>query len=316
MPGISLTSEPRTTAEFASLFDRLVSSRRPRSRRPPTDDDSDHTDSEADDAPAPVPQDLVPVVRNLARLLSNTDAPPPPPPPLSPRSHPNDDSAAKSIHLNDTDVGPRYPFTFKLMLHQLYEIEEWAKMVHDVVENSRVQFKPLAEQQHQPHRKEGGPIKRDPDAAHCNNDADGDVSGMLAKMTIRPRAKSHAATTTTTPNANAKDAAMLRPSGALTPNASRRESRALKKRCVGRRRSFGVSLTEGWVYDAAISCVENRPSGESPRARARVRSLEGVATSGLRIVVSEGDCFPPTAQCTDDVRPKRRVKSLIGSSPL
>jgi hypothetical protein len=42
-------------------------------------------------------------------------------------------------------LGRLYLFTFKFMIHKLYELEEWAEKVKEIVEKSQSQFKPLGE---------------------------------------------------------------------------------------------------------------------------------------------------------------------------
>lgn len=55
------------------------------------------------------------------------------------------DDASPDDLTNDFTVGRWYPFTFKMMLHKLYELEEWGEKVKDVLERSRKDFKPLSE---------------------------------------------------------------------------------------------------------------------------------------------------------------------------
>ena len=40
-------------------------------------------------------------------------------------------------------LGKRYPFTFKLMVHMPYRVDEWAKKVEQMLEKSKMVFKSL-----------------------------------------------------------------------------------------------------------------------------------------------------------------------------
>lgn len=42
-------------------------------------------------------------------------------------------------------VGRWYPFTFKMMLHKVYELEEWGEKIKEVLDRSKKDFKPLSE---------------------------------------------------------------------------------------------------------------------------------------------------------------------------
>ena len=42
-------------------------------------------------------------------------------------------------------LAKRYPFIFRMMLHKLYQLNDWAQKVKDVLERSQVEYKPLAE---------------------------------------------------------------------------------------------------------------------------------------------------------------------------
>ena len=43
-------------------------------------------------------------------------------------------------------TGPEFPFTFKQMIHTLYDTQTWADKVKDLIEESKTQFKPLPEE--------------------------------------------------------------------------------------------------------------------------------------------------------------------------
>ena len=276
------------TAEFArlfNLFERLAS------RRARTADAGAILD---DVRSLPVPADLAPVFKNLATIVgtrtSTRDTPPHPGgrPRRNTVAVPNKD-LAKTASGMDTDddqecddeaslakfpLGKQYPFTFKLMLHKLYQLDDWAKKVKDVLERSQLDYKPLAEQVE--------PKKTD------NNmdvvEKDGHVhfqpgvttgGGRRGSLAVRPRSHS--------------TAGVGRQPEPKSPRVAEgtNEARALKKRCVGRRKSMTEQLAAepgrlgGWIYDAAVSSVERQPVvtfvalPPAQEARARYQSLEG-----------------------------------------
>ncbi|KAG1864801.1 hypothetical protein F4604DRAFT_1882010 [Suillus subluteus] len=133
-----------------------------------------------------------------------------------------------------------HPFTFKLMLHKLYNADEWAEKVKSAVEASKEQFKPLAERM-QKVMKEGTGKER----------VGRNVARARSQSVINPKSKGKALSREQVP---------------ASPARANDFSRVLKKRCVGRRKSISGPLAGGvWVYDAAISAVEldgGRPSLE------------------------------------------------------
>lgn len=247
------------TAEFARLFDLCgrVATRRTRAL---TGDTSEVVS--ADDI-ANVPAEFAPVLKNLSTILSLRA--------LRDKEHARRAQTASTTktHSNDTladapsvtvtaenrmprvdivesseevqedpespifPLGERYPFTFKLMLHKLYDLDEWAEKVKNAVETSRSQFKPLAE------RVQNA----------VNSDLTVDIKTQRAekRSSVRPVL-----------GASAK----FKPPGTTCPHSSTmpfkpESSRVLKKRCIGRRKSINGPMSSGvWVYDAAISATE------------------------------------------------------------
>ncbi|KAG2071632.1 hypothetical protein BDR04DRAFT_1015740 [Suillus decipiens] len=129
-------------------------------------------------------------------------------------------------------LGEHHPFTFKLMLHKLYNVDEWAEKVKSAVEASKEQFKPLAERM-QEVTKEGIGKER-----------------VVGKNVARSRSQSVI-------NPKSKGKALSREQAPVSLARANDFGRVLKKRCVGRRKSINGPLAGGvWVYDAAISAVE------------------------------------------------------------
>ncbi|KAF8903499.1 hypothetical protein CPB84DRAFT_773639 [Gymnopilus junonius] len=183
----------------------------------------------------------------------------------------------------------KYPFTFRWMVHKLYNKDEWAKTIKEMLEKSKTEFKPLAEQQA---AAASTATNRDgsmpPTEEGQNEQSQGeDVGAIRFKVPTTPvaagggrrsgrqRSQSvagtaiHKAVSPTSPTG-----VPLRSPGSSAENAQQADIRALKKRCVGRRKSMSgpMNIEVGapsagsssagksrgtWVYDAAISSAEH-----------------------------------------------------------
>jgi hypothetical protein len=204
----------------------------------------------------------------------------------------------------------RYPFTFKLMLHKLYDLEDWAAKVQEVLATSQEQFRPLnSTSPHHHHDHQSPPAtgiiisggRGDSssssslgcDGSPCSPRSPGTTfSGSLfgspspstldspTMMTRRRRSQS----TSKVKASNAAAGGAATPSRSAPPPAP---SRAVKKRIVNRRRSTN-GLGEGmvgkmgeWTYDAAVSSVDAEQAEargqDSLRRRKRVISSIGFA---------------------------------------
>lgn len=169
-------------------------------------------------------------------------------------------------------MGKRYPFTFKMMLPKLYDLDEWAKKVKNVVEMSQRQFKTLAERE-------------------CEQGEKENVSISKGKKAVLTRARSHSVMGTR----HRKDSAG--PPSPITRQARGKEFRALKKRCIGRRKSVAGPMrgTSGvvageWIYDAAISSIEQTlttATTDKHPVRPRHRSLAGAERIAARDAAHE-----------------------------
>ncbi|KAJ7898403.1 hypothetical protein B0H13DRAFT_2337453 [Mycena leptocephala] len=211
-----MATSPEKTAEFAKLFDlfEMLANRRSRIAA---------TGSTLDDTRAiPIPADLESVFRSLATTVV-----------------PLRQSPSNRSRRNTFPLGKTYTFTFKMMIHKLYQVDEWAQKVRDVLKKSQIEYKPLAE------REEVKKVETDASPV-----AAGRVHFKAEPFHRRP----------------SKIAANARaPSAALTVATTVQDDvRAVKKRCIGRRKSVSGPLSpaspigEGWIYDAAISSAEIR----------------------------------------------------------
>jgi len=174
-----------------------------------------------------------------------------------------------------------HPFTFKLMLHKLYNVDEWAEKVKSAVEASKEQFKPLAERMQEVVR----------DATGKERAAKRNVGRARSQSVLNTKSKGKAVSREHIPPSSP-------PAGDF--------SRVLKKRCVGRRKSISEPLARGvWVYDAAISAVElngPRPSLEITLSESKDAIKNGSVRSRHQSLVGVG-CI----QARDSSRRKVRI---------
>ncbi|KAF9077982.1 hypothetical protein BDP27DRAFT_1281868 [Rhodocollybia butyracea] len=240
-------------AEFARLFDLFdkLASR----RSCPAADFGDSDDANT----SPVPTQLQPVFRNLVALVTprTTSG--------SARKGRRNPVAAPSSEVIESDsesiakfpINKQYPFKFKLMLHKLYELEEWGEKVREVLERSQKEFKPLAE-------------KENTREARKNKDQVEGKGGAVLEETVRSRAdigiqsqvkrKGRPRSHTMASFGKGKEATHNLGSMGSTARAEPRDDeRAVKRRCVGRRKSLsGLSIGKKavWVFDAAVASSE------------------------------------------------------------
>ncbi|KAJ7252786.1 hypothetical protein B0H12DRAFT_611721 [Mycena haematopus] len=264
-----MATSPEKTAEFARLFHLFEMLANRRSRMAATGSTS------LDDTHAiPIPAELEPVFRSLATVV-----PPRQPPPSSsgrPRrntvavlgrttypdsDNDNDDSASDEESVAKFPLGKAYTFTFKMMIHKLYQVEEWAQKVRDVLERSQLEYKPLAER-HEVQKVDAAVVAPlTPDGARVHFKTEVTIGGKKTAMPLtHGRTRSHSNASlgrVAAPNVHTRAA----PPAAL-PIAD--DARAVKKRCIGRRKSLSGPLSpaspigEGWIYEAAISSAEVR----------------------------------------------------------
>jgi hypothetical protein len=257
------------TAEFARLFELFdrIATRRARG--------STELAISMDDIQS-VPAEFAPVLKNLSTVLSSraqreqerlhklTGRPRRNTVSVAPTTQ-NAIDIAEDTGSPTFPLEEHHPFTFKLMLHKLYNVDEWAEKVKSAVEASKEQFKPLAERKQEGMREGTGKERV----------VGRDVARSRSRSVINPKSKGKP---------------FAREQAPASPVRANDFSRVLKKRCVGRRKSISGPLAGGvWIYDAAISAVEldgGRPSLEitiskskdtwNTSVRSRHQSLAGL----------------------------------------
>lgn len=267
-----MSSPTNKVTEFADLvkFFQMLASRRDHSRV----GDSGRT-MEDDIRSIPVPGDLEPVFRNLASLVDSryrkeTTAT------LGNRSCRNTvTSVAASGDCESVDkfpLGQRYPFTFKMMLHKLYELEEWGQKVKDVLEKSQRRYKSL----HGP--EDTGTLAKEPvignldGQVHFGAGVDHSKRSRGAMPTVQHSRGRSVGGVLSGPKAR-EEPAKDQQKKVKALGGDKDNLRAVKKRCIGRRKSTSSFREEGqvslgrWVYNAAISLVDGNGQASTRRRR-------------------------------------------------
>jgi hypothetical protein len=190
----------------------------------------------------------------------------------------------------------RYPFTFKLLLHKLYDLEDWAAKVQEVLAASQEQFRSLGST---PAISSGdggggggggggGRPPSSPGAVTFTSSLFGTASSPLeSPPPARSRRRAQSISKT-----KANDIIAATRSGpGMTPRRPPQPSRAVKKRIVNRRRStngLGIGKMGEWMYDAAVSSIDaenvDARGHDSLRRRKRVLSSVGFAEEDRRCV--------------------------------
>ena len=189
----------------------------------------------------------------------------------------------------------RYPFTFKLLLHKLYDLEDWAAKIQEVLVASQEQFRSLNAATSPTGNNSnsntttttssstvtGGGCSASGGGVPCSPVSpgtafSGSVFGPVASppslespSTRRRRAQSTSKTGTSNDAASNAGSVLTRCSGgggggpATSSRPPPQPSRAVKKRIVNRRRSTNglggedvVGKMGEWMYDAAVSSVD------------------------------------------------------------
>ncbi|KAF9523349.1 hypothetical protein CPB83DRAFT_862936 [Crepidotus variabilis] len=175
----------------------------------------------------------------------------------------------------------KYPFTFKHMIHKLYKKDEWEKTVKDMLEKSKREYKPLAEVE----IVSGPPGLERPVVAVRGRKA-GDSSRRVScgiGMAQRTRSSSGVGADLGCGTRRRSQSVVQGPKRMamspisptfnippIRPTGVQHESmRAVKKRCVGKRKSISGLFVERanenvssgnkgtWVFESTISSTEN-----------------------------------------------------------
>lgn len=147
----------------------------------------------------------------------------------------------------------RYPFTFKLLLHKLYDLEDWATKVQEVLASSQEQYRSLGSSPTAGDSSSGGNSPSSPGSPARFSASVFGAPPPPPLEPLSPTRRRRAQSVSKSKAAN--DAARSGPATPVRPQPSR----AVKKRIVNRRRSttgLGVGTKGEWMYDAAVSSVD------------------------------------------------------------
>ncbi|VDC02985.1 unnamed protein product [Peniophora sp. CBMAI 1063] len=282
------------TAEFCRLlyFFQKLQEPRPRvlarrtHREPVVEVDEDSSDDET--GSAAIPRDLAPLVENLATILegkptttNNTSLlRPRPSAPARPRSKTIAASPPRTTPISKKGSsfgGKNFQFTFKMLLHKLYNAEDWANKVGALLADSQARFRPLTDAPPTPPPATSTfPTHNTPRRRAISQSRGGKYGaigiglGRPTQMSVEPD-KANGAARTTEP--------------------------ALKRRIVNRRRSSAdpegkMSVpSSGWVYEAEVSARQVGPQ-ESIRRRKRVVSSVAYSEEQKEARRASGDISP------------------------
>lgn len=176
-----------------------------------------------------VPRDLAPLLKKLAAahgkstMLHDEE-----------KVHTDSDGDERERE-KSSGQGKRYPFTFKMLLHKLYTLDDWAVKVNEIITESKAQYLSMSDPEY-------GSVPSSPatpDSAFFSN-------GSPTKKRFRDMSNVYSGAPATPPP---------------TP-------RGFKRRIVNRRRSIGENEEEdsaararGWVYESAVD-IDNVDEGE------------------------------------------------------
>ncbi|PPQ94419.1 hypothetical protein CVT25_002511 [Psilocybe cyanescens] len=243
------------------------------------------------------------------------------------------DSDAESQAKSPLAERKKFPFTFKHMVHKLYEKDDWARTVKEMLEKSQNEFKPLAEQQ------QALPVtQNENERENLTEDGEGEEMGkdniIRFKIPTSPGARRRGSFTggrqrslsiaTTgggrgyTPLSPGLRSPGFKPPVIKSPGPGikspgvegRPDLRAVKKRCVSRRKSASGLVSGGagkpsgiargaWVYNAAIALSERPvpttfaafPPGPPPSptgGKAASSRYQALGTKNLPSAMHEG----------------------------
>ncbi|KAN0115636.1 hypothetical protein V8E52_006755 [Russula decolorans] len=239
----------------------------------------------------------------LASTFPTTSPPPAPPAPAFPNfadhasTRPRRYTVAGQsavVHQTRFPLGvKRYPFTFKLLLHKLYDLEDWAAKVQQVLATSQEQFRSLNSTPSSRSGSGSGSISSDGAPRSPSSPGVTFTSPLFATPSSpleSPLARRRRVQSISKIKANDNvSRSGPGPGPGMTARPPPQPSRAVKRRIVNRRRStngLGIGKLGEWTYDAAVSSVDARGHG-SLRRRKRVLSSVAFAEEERRCVIRD-----------------------------
>ncbi|KAF7308790.1 hypothetical protein MKEN_01078400 [Mycena kentingensis (nom. inval.)] len=293
----SSTTSSQKNAEFAKLFDLFETLATRRSCKTPL------TEADLDDTHTiPVPVELESVFNKLSNIV----------PPRGTRARRNtvattvpevdedSDAETEKESIAKFPLQRMYKFTFRKMIHHLYQKQEWATKVRDVLKASKLEYKSLAEIEAEAKtlpvattEAVTSPITPD-GRVHFHTEVKIGGGKKTAPLVLQGRRRAASISGPsrdrrglTSPTSPTHAIFRSPPTSPIQNHGAAEDTRAVKKRCIGRRKSVGgleSTPSGGWLYDASISSseattpVETRPmTNILNQPRQRHQSLQGQA---------------------------------------
>ena len=187
----------------------------------------------------------------------------------------------------------RYPFTFKLLLHKLYDLEDWAAKVQEVLAMSQEQFRSLNSSTPSSSSVSSGDGSRSPSSPGVTFTSPlfGTPSPPPESPPSRRRQRAQSTSKTKVANDNVSRYSLGITTARPPPQPS---PRAVKRRIVNRRRStngLGIGKLGEWMYDAAVSSIDadniDARGHGSLRRRKRVLSTVGFIEEERRYIIRD-----------------------------
>ena len=184
----------------------------------------------------------------------------------------------------------RYTFTFKLMIHKLYDVREFVDMVRGVVEKSRTEFKSLAEQDPREETDGEKASNRTRNPTAIVESENGTISSI--------RTRRHS--TIGTVESEKHPVFVAKGQVSVTRDGEwQADIRVVKKRCIEREKvempsSPGIMspTTTEWTYKATGSLVERnnlKRHGEERKEKTRSRDMSPGLLDGPSRFKDEGN---------------------------
>ncbi|KAK2465692.1 hypothetical protein APHAL10511_002236 [Amanita phalloides] len=180
--------------------------------------------------------------------------------------------ATSEVSMDSFPIGKWYPFTFRL-----YELEEWAKKVKDVLERSQKDFKPLSEMDWK--KKKQTTIDENRVPLSLKQPEGRGRSGSISIEPAAPRTRNSSASRDSIPSERLHGQSVFTSAtlasskvvgrGDKISGKIKEGARIVKKRCVGRDKIFTKNPSgpeeNTWVYNAAAALMDRGGTGEGPK---------------------------------------------------
>ncbi|KIY64000.1 hypothetical protein CYLTODRAFT_446270 [Cylindrobasidium torrendii FP15055 ss-10] len=294
--------------EFAKLFSLFEKIATRRARDPDAHDPKGRATDIIKSLDDTIPRDLEPVVRNLISLadahpttrtrrntVSTNLAPTLTRTPLLAATSLENTALEEPTDVFNQAEDGKYRFTFKMMLHKLYAVDDWGKKVQEVLDQSRKAYVPLEEVQLKSPPSSPAPTRIRFEGATTSRTRKSSMAGRTRSQTVSGSARP------SIPPRRVPDA-LTTPSRAADRQMES-DVRIVKKRCVGRTVDDTGSKKQ-WEYTAAVA------SSEVDNRKSSTESMDLQAF--LQVPVGKGEIVSKCGEVGEASSARHRVASLGG----